>query len=472
MTRNTFFDTDSWGRTRTSEGPRTSRGPRLRRAPHPRGWGGRRFLVFVLWAGLAFSLALWWVDTPQASLNNRGELFVAGGRITGLVAGYLLLVQVLLRSRLGLFERWIGTETLTRWHRDFGAVLLLATLTHASLILVGYSILDNVSLLGELGVLMDEYEDMTSAVVATCILIAVGVLAVRTMRRALPYELWKFLHLSAYLVLLLGYGHQFANGQQLFRPGLARDYWAALYLAVLAALVWGRVVQPLWLNLRHQFRVADVVDEGPGIISIYLTGRSLARAGRAGQFFRWRFLTGSVWLQAHPFSLSAATHPHWLRLTVKAVGRHTEDLRALRPGVRVWAQGPMGAFTAQRRTRGRSLLIAGGSGIGPIRALLEELPPGAAVIYRASTAEDVVLRAELDRIAEARHADVWYVVGSRRDPAPRAMLTGTGMLQICPDVVSRDAYLCGPPGFVRVAIRALRAAGVPRRQIHQTLFEL
>ncbi len=132
----------------------------------------------------------------------------------------------------------------------------------------------------------------------------------------------------------------------------------------------------------------------------------------------------------------------------------------------------MGSFTAVRRTRGRALLIAGGSGIGPIRALLEELPPGASVIYRASTADDVVLRDELDRLAEARRAEVWYVIGSRRDEAPRAMLTATGMLQIVPDVASRDVYLCGPPGFVRAAIRALRHAGVPRRQLHQTLFEL
>ncbi len=319
---------------------------------------------------------------------------------------------------------------------------------------------------------MVEYEDMTSAVVAVCILVAVGLLAIRAIRTVLPYELWRFLHLSSYLVLLLGYGHQFANGQQLFRPGPARDYWGALYVVVLAALVWGRLVAPLWLNLRHRFRVADVVDEGPDMISIYLSGRNLHRAGRAGQFFRWRFLTGGLWLQAHPFSLSAAANGRWLRLTVKVIGGHTERLRGLRAGVAVWAQGPMGSFTAVRRTRGRALLIAGGSGIGPIRALLEELPPGASVIYRASTADDVVLRDELDRLAEARRAEVWYVIGSRRDEAPRAMLTATGMLQIVPDVASRDVYLCGPPGFVRAAVRALRNAGVPRRQLHQTLFEL
>src|SRR5215204_419912 len=103
-------DSDQW------RGSAAGSLPSMRRAPEPQGWGGRRLVVLMLWGGLLVSKALWWLDTPSQSPNNRGELLVAGGRITGLVAGYLLLLQVLLRSRLGVFERWVGTEALTRWH--------------------------------------------------------------------------------------------------------------------------------------------------------------------------------------------------------------------------------------------------------------------------------------------------------------------------------------------------------------------
>jgi ferredoxin-NADP reductase len=214
-----------------------------------------------------------------------------------------------------------------------------------------------------------------------------------------------------------------------------------------------------------------VVDEGPDVVSIYLSGHQLHDAARAGQFYRWRFLTGGLWLQAHPFSLSAATNPQWVRLTVKAVGTHTERLRRLRPGVRVWAQGPMGSFTASHRTQPRALLVAAGIGIAPIRALLEELPLRTVVIYRARTVADVVLREELDRLAEQRNATIWYVLGRRDEPAPRALLTGPGMLQLVPDVKRRDVYVCGPPGFVEATRAALRQAGVRRRQIHDAIFE-
>jgi len=446
-------------------------GPPVRRPPRAGGYLGRDLVGATIYVGLLCSVALWWLDTPARSLNNRGELLIAAGRITGLAAGYLLLVTVALRSRVGLLERFVGSEALGRWHRELGGALVVAILGHAALILVGYAALDDLPFPQELNVLMTEYEDMTSAIVAVGILVGIGLLAIRAVRTVMPYELWKFLHLASYVVLLLSYGHQFADGQQLFRPGPARTYWIGLYVAVLACLAWGRVVGPVILNLGHGFRVAEVVHEGPDIVSIYLSGRRLRQTGRAGQFFRWRFLARGVWTQAHPFSLSAAANGRWLRLTVKTVGRHTEALRGLHVGVRVWAQGPMGSFTAVRSTRGRALLIAGGIGIGPIRALLEELPLGASVIYRASTADDVVLREELDRLAELRQADVWYVIGSRYDPAPRALLTASGMLQIAPDVASRDVYLCGPHGFVKQARAALRRAGVPRRQLHDTLFE-
>ena len=136
-----------------------------------------------------------------------------------------------------------------------------------------------------------------------------------------------------------------------------------------------------------------------------------------------------------PFSLSAAGNGRWLRLTVKVVGRHTADLRDLTPGTRVWAEGPSGTFTAAHRTRERALLIAGGSGIAPLRAMLEELPPGAALIYRARTPADVLLHNELDWLAQARHTSVWYVVGSRDDPGPRQVMSPEGLRRLVVNAV-------------------------------------
>ena len=438
-----------------------------------RGPGGRRTLTALFWLGLVAAVLPWWLETPAGSLAGTADALTAAGRITGLVAGYLLLVQVLMMSRLGVLERWLGGERISRLHRDIGATLLVAVLTHLSLIVVAYAGLEKKSILGEVGALLSDYEDMVSAFVAAGIMVAVGFTAIRAVRRLMPYELWYHLHLASYAALLLGYGHQFSNGAQLLEPGPVRTGWIAAYLLVVAALVWGRVVAPLRFNLRHRLRVANVVAESADTISIYLTGRRLNQIDLlGGQYFRWRFLNPGGWWQSHPFSLSAAGNDRWLRLTVKVVGAHTADLRDLEPGTRVWAEGPSGTFTAAHRTRERALLIAGGSGIAPLRAMLEELPAGAALIYRARTPADVLMHRELDWLAQARHTSVWYVIGSRNDPGPRQVMSPEGLRRLVPDVTRRDVYLCGPSGLVDEAVRVLRQAGVPRRQIHLATFEL
>jgi predicted ferric reductase len=441
--------------------------------PDRRGPAGRWLVVLLLWVGLLAAVLPWWLDTPAGSLTSSSGTLTAAGRISGLAAGYLLLVQVLLMSRLRILERWIGAEQLTRWHRDLGATLLIAVLAHVGLIIAGYAHLEGRSLLGEATSLLRDYEDMLSAFVAAGIMVGLGLTGIRAIRSVLPYELWYLLHLSSYAVLLLGFSHQFTYGQQLFRPGPVRTGWIGFYTLVVVCLVWGRLLAPLWLNLRHRLRVADVVAESPDTISIYLTGRHLARLEvLGGQFFRWRFLASGRGWQSHPFSLSAARNGRWLRLTVKVVGQHTANLRRLTPGTRVWVAGPAGTFTAAHRVRDRALLIAGGSGIAPIRALLEELPPGAALIYRASTPDDLLLRRELDWLAEARGIEMWYVIGARADPGPRQVFTARGLRQLVPDLTDRDVYLCGPDGLVSASVTALRRAGVPRRQIHLATFEL
>ena len=186
---------------------------------------------------------------------------------------------------------------------------------------------------------------MISAFVATGILVGIGLLAIRAVRTIMPYELWYYLHLTSYLVLLLGLRAPVRRRPRAVRaPASAATFWMALYVFVLACLVWGRVIAPLRLNLRHRLRVAEVVAEGAGhVLDLRrAAGGWTTLQARAGQFFRWRFLARGCWWQAHPFSLSAAPNGRWLRLTIKAVGDHTEQLQWLEPGVRVLVGGTVG----------------------------------------------------------------------------------------------------------------------------------
>ncbi len=233
---------------------------------------------------------------------------------------------------------------------------------------------------------------------------------------------------------------------------------------------------PLVRALRHRVRVADVVDEGGGVTSIRMEGRGLERLNaQPGQFLRWRFLAPGLWWQSHPFSLSEAQHGDRLRITVKAVGGYTSRLARVRPGTRVFFEGPFGTFTSAARRHHGVVLIAGGIGITPVRALLEELPSGggpATVLYRTIRPEDLVLRAEVERLAATRGADLHCIVGHHDDHGADRLLSPEHLAELVPGLGERDVYLCGPPAMTSVVLKSLRRAGVPRRHIHHERFAL
>jgi ferredoxin-NADP reductase len=112
-----------------------------------------------------------------------------------------------------------------------------------------------------------------------------------------------------------------------------------------------------------------------------------------------------------------------------------------------------------------ALLIAGGSGVGPIVALARELclrGRDVVVIQRASSAEQLPLRDEIARL-ELRFVPV---IG-RRSELGHDPLRPTSLREIVPDVAGREAFVCGSAGLVRSASSALQTLGVPAERIHR-----
>jgi len=298
-------------------------------------------------------------------------------------------------------------------------------------------------------------------------------LSVRAARRRLSYEAWHAVHLLLYVVVLLGVIHQVYEGTTFKINIWTRLYWWGLWAFAIGALLTGRLLVPLIRNARHRFRIAAVVPESDDVVSVHVTGRNLDRLpARAGQFMMWRFPGHNRWWQVNPFSLSAAPNGRTLRLTVKGIGATSKGLRDLPVGSRVYAEGPYGALTVRQRTRGATLLIAGGIGITPIRSLLEdpELTGDIVVLYRVRELADAVLLDELQSLAEARGARLHLLTG-RTGPG-RQPFSPEGLTALVPDVTERDVYLCGPAPLTAAVLDTLRRLRVPARQIHAEFFRL
>ncbi|WP_267423594.1 MULTISPECIES: ferredoxin reductase family protein [unclassified Curtobacterium] len=390
--------------------------------------------------------------------------------VAGLLGGYAVTVMILLMARVPALERGVGADRMARWHGRVGRTTLILILIHAVAATLAWAGAQGIPLLTASTQVL-AMPGLSAATVATVLFIVVGLLSARAARRRVRYETWHTIHLLTYVAIGLSFSHELA-GPDLAGRRLVQVAWSVVFTMSFALLLRYRVIAPLLQASRHHLRVLRVERAGPGTVNVIVGGDDLLDLdAEPGQFFRWRFLTTRTWRTAHPFSLSAPATHGTLRLTVKAVGDGTQIIQSLRPGTRVLAEGPYGAMTQRRRTRNGLLLIAGGVGITPMRTLFETMAYAGGpltLLYRAPTMEDILFRRELELIAETRRAHLVYLIGSSKEPWNA--MTPENLMRLVPGLQHRDVYICAGPALSRVAVTALRQAGLPRRNVHREDF--
>jgi predicted ferric reductase len=473
-------DLSGQSRTRPGGGRGATARPhhRLKDAARPRTERRCAARTLVAWsirlialANLMVIVGLWLHGGGITGVVSLGTLLTSIGRITGLLGAYALLIQVLLLARLPFLE-WVASfDRLSVWHKINGKITLSLILAHIGFITTGYALTDRLLISAQVSVLLGGYPGMTAALIGTILLLLVVLTSIVIIRRQLGYQTWFLTHLMAYSAVALAWFHQIPTGQEFITNPMAAAFWTALYVATLQLIILFRFGQLIVRNLWHRLRVAEVTREGPGVISLRISGHHLDWLhARAGQFFLWRFLDGERWQEAHPFSLSAAPDGRSLRITVKELGDFSKRIREIKPGTPVLVEGPFGSFTDEARSRERVALIAGGVGITPIRALLEEMSGDLTLIYRATREEDLIFRDELEALARERGITIHYIVGDRRVSGNEHLMSVQHLRELVPDILQREIYLCGPPAMMRAIRSQAERAGVPARHIHSDEF--
>lgn len=434
--------------------------------------GAAAGMATIMVAGAALVTGTWWRAAPAPF--GGGATLTDAGRLTGLLAGYVALLQVMLRIRLPVIERRLGTDSINEMHRLLGGYLIVLIVSHATLITAGYAIAARSSVPQELTTLIASYPYILWAVIAASLLIGIVISSLPVIRHRLLYEAWHSLHLLVYVALALAFFHQVAVGEHFRHQAALRAVWTVLFAGVGAAVVVYRFLRPLYLSIRHRLVVGSVVHETANIISIRITGRDIHRLRASpGQYFRWRFLTPGAWYLAHPYSLSEEPDVRSLRITVRIAGHHTSMLSQLPIGTRVIAEGPSGGLIARASWAGPVTLIAGGVGITPLRALFATAPcaeNAITLIYRVHDTADIIFRPELERIAAQRGGRVYFLIGRRDDP--RNDLSPANLTRLCPNLARSRVFVCGPPGYAQTIRASLESLGVPRRRVRSESFRM
>lgn len=175
------------------------------------------------------------------------------------------------------------------------------------------------------------------------------------------------------------------------------------------------------------------------------------------------------------YSFASAPRPDGLlTFHVKAVpaGWVSHALvRRARPGDVIRLGPPTGSMTVDHTTAGGLLCLGGGTGIAPVKALVEDVAEhgrrrSVEVFYGARTDDDLY---DIDTLLGLREKHPWLSV--------RAVTDRQAPLRL-PDAVRQygpwreyDAYLSGPPGMIRSGVHVLRDIGIPRERIRHDAVE-
>jgi len=225
--------------------------------------------------------------------------------------------------------------------------------------------------------------------------------------------------------------------------------------------------------------VSSVVDETPKVRTLSLEVPDWA-GHRAGQHLDVRLTSDDGYRAERSYSIATAPGEP-VAVTVERLDDGevspylTEDVR---PGDQFEIRGPIGGyFVWDPVDGGPLLLLAGGSGIVPLRAMLrhrarEESPVPVRLLYSSRSWADVIYRGELDHHAQG--VAVVYTL-TRQQPAgwtgyarrvDQQMLTEVAW----PATQAPLAYACGPTSFVESVASGLVALGYPPERVKTERF--
>ena len=225
--------------------------------------------------------------------------------------------------------------------------------------------------------------------------------------------------------------------------------------------------------------VADAVDETPRVRTIVLDVPDWS-GHRAGQHLDVRLTAEDGYRAEREYSIASAPGEP-VAITVERLEDGevspylTEELRA---GDGIELRGPIGGyFVWDGEDAGPLLLVAGGSGVVPLRAMVRHRQRAGSdvpvrLLYSSRRLDDVIYREELDEVRDG--IEVVYTLTRQRPPG----WTGYDRrvdADLLREVAWRAgdgarAFVCGPTSFVEAVAKGLVDLGYPPARVKTERF--
>jgi len=147
-------------------------------------------------------------------------------------------------------------------------------------------------------------------------------------------------------------------------------------------------------------------------------------------------------------------------------------------GMTVEATGPFGRFCLNPADDKNIVLLAAGSGITPMMAMLRYiddlcLDTQATLLYCVRTVQDIIFHTELDELQKRLKNFRYHVLLSQPNPewpGARGHINREFICSAVPEVKGQVFFLCGPPPFMEAARGIFTELGVEPERIRQETF--
>jgi ferredoxin-NADP reductase len=227
------------------------------------------------------------------------------------------------------------------------------------------------------------------------------------------------------------------------------------------------------LEPRLRWRVARVLDSRSETATARTIGLAVPgwRGHVAGQHIDLKLTAEDGYSAQRSYSLSRPANGEHVELTVQLIddGEVSPYLMGVGVGEEIEVRGPIGGWFVWRPSEeARVMLVAGGSGIVPLMAMIRQrILLGSSefrLVYSVRRPGDAYYAAELAQLERAyswlQVAMVYTRVAAPRTARPPGRLTADDLTAPgwTPDANPR-IYVCGPTGFVESATRRLIGQG-------------
>lgn len=443
-------------------------------SPRARRLSGLLIIAAAL-LGLAGSVSIPFYFESSSILYKFGlnRWILRSAQVLGLVAGYLLICQILLGARMKALDRIFGLNNLLRYHRVNGLVIACLAMVHPILILISD---DRFFIPFQL-----RYWPEFVGLLLLMLIIVMAITAHWRTHLKIAYHHWRAIHRFAAVFVVSGFLlHLFYASETFEQKWPEHIAWSAVFLcSIIFIRVWTRQFR----RSRFTYIISSIEPEASDAIRLNInsTGKNFP-AYAPGQFCFISFRSQHISSEEHPFTIaSSPAQLSRVEFIIRISGDWTGELKYLQPGDKMLMDGPFGHFSHLSVPEASEIImIAGGIGITPMLSMLRYMADQndqrkITLVWSNQSADHVVAGGEFNELESKlknftlRH--VWTrsrapVIAGRRLDRSRLKEYLAG----CDDTAA--VFVCGPDQMIDDVANDLTALGFHKNRIHTERFIL